>query len=171
MDPSTSRARIPDRISRVAFLQVWEAASADAQDGWLCEMRANIGLLQVKPGFVSMVLHRSPDQKNHCLYAQWADQHHLESAISDPVVKGARTKLDRWGQPDGRSYEFRSLTMPRTSSGAALEVLPDGAISFVNVWQCGDADRRGTPPSGDGRGSPSNRCPRWFPGNGAPCES
>jgi hypothetical protein len=51
----------------VAFLQVWEAASADAQDGWLCEMRANIGLLQVKPGFVSMVLHRSPDQKNLCV--------------------------------------------------------------------------------------------------------
>src|SRR5215469_2295836 len=115
MDSATSHARIPEPAAGVTFLQIWEAASTAAQDGWLRDMRANIDLLRVKSGFISMALHRSLDHKNLCVYAQWADQGQLEAAVADPIVKGAREKLDRWAEPDGRTYSVHLLKLPRAS--------------------------------------------------------
>ena len=142
MRASLSIARIPDLRSEIAFLQVWDTESVNVQNGWLQDMRANIHLLQAKPGFVSMTLHRSLDQKNLCVYAQWTDQRDLESALNDAAVQGAREKLDRWGQPDGRPYTFHSLIPPRDSSHAVLEICADHAITFVNVWRCDDSTRQ-----------------------------
>lgn len=142
MRASLSTARIPDSHSEISFLQVWDTRSADAQDGWLQNMRANIHLLQTKHGFVSMTLHRSLDQKNLCVYAQWTDQRDLESALNDAAVQGARVRLDHWGEPDGRPYTFHSLTLPPDSRQAKLEISADQAITFVNVWQCGDSNRQ-----------------------------
>lgn len=85
MDPSISSARIPDPASGVAFLQVWDTDSAAAQSGWFQDMSVNIHLLRAKPGFVSMTLHRSLDQKSLCVYAQWTSQTHLGSAVIDPL--------------------------------------------------------------------------------------
>lgn len=142
MRASLSIARIPDSRSEIAFLQFWNTESAKAQNGWLQDMRANIHLLQAKPGFVSMTLHRSLDQKNLCVYAQWTDQGDLESAVNDPTVQGARERLDRWGQPDGRTYTFHSLTPPPDPRPPVLEISVDHAITSVNVWGCGDSTRQ-----------------------------
>jgi hypothetical protein len=57
MNSATSPARIPDPAAGVTFQQIWKAESAEAQDGWLRDMRANIDLLRVKSGFISMALH------------------------------------------------------------------------------------------------------------------
>lgn len=142
MCASLSIARIPDSRSEIAFLQFWNTESGKAQNGWLQDMRANIHLLQAKPGFVSMTLHRSLDQKNLCVYAQWTEQRNLESAVNDAAVQEARERLDRWGQPDGRPYALHSLTSRTDSRDAALEICADHAITFVNVWQCGDSNRQ-----------------------------
>jgi quinol monooxygenase YgiN len=139
MDSAIPRARIPDPAAGVTFLQTWEAESAAAQDGWLREMRANIDLLRVKPGFISMALHRSLDDKNLCVYAQWADLVLLETAVADPIVKEARERLDRWAQPDGRMYSVHSLKLPVASGEALLEISADDALSSVSIWQCDDA--------------------------------
>ena len=133
-----SVASIPNALVAVAFLQVWETESASCQEGWLDTMRANIDLLRTKPGFVSMLLHRSLDPRNLCVYAQWLDKEHLESAVTDAKVQGAREKLDRWAQPDGTLYSFHSLVAPPNSAETALEIAADSALAFVNVWECGD---------------------------------
>lgn len=122
MDPSISSARIPDPASGVAFLQVWDTDSAAARSGWFQDMSVNIHLLRAKPGFVSMTLHRSLDQKSLCVYAQWTSQTHLGSAVIDPYVQGARAKLDRWARPDGRPYTFHSLATPTASRGGARTI-------------------------------------------------
>lgn len=122
MDPSISSARIPDPASGVAFLQVWDTDSAAARSGWFQDMSVNIHLLRAKPGFVSMTLHRSLDQKSLCVYAQWTSQTHLGSAVIDPYVQGARAKLDRWTRPDGRPYTFHSLATPTASRGGARTI-------------------------------------------------
>jgi quinol monooxygenase YgiN len=137
---ATSQARIPDPAAGLTFLQIWEAESAAAQDGWLREMRANIDLLRVKPGFISMALHSSLDHKNLCVYAQWADQIHLEAAVDDPIVMGAREKLDRWAQPDGRTYSVHSIKLPRASGEASFEIGTGEALSSVSIWHCDDAE-------------------------------
>lgn len=85
-------------------------------------MSVNIHLLRAKPGFVSMTLHRSLDQKSLCVYAQWTSQTHLGSAVIDPYVQGARAKLDRWARPDGRPYTFHSLATPTASRGGARTI-------------------------------------------------
>src|SRR5215469_1039072 len=103
---TSSVASIPNALVAVTFIQVWETESASHQKGWLDTMRANIDLLRTKPGFVSMSLHRSLDPRHLCVYAQWLDKQHLESAVTDPKVQSAREKLDRWAQPDGALYSF-----------------------------------------------------------------
>ena len=133
-----SVASIPNALVAVTFLQVWETESASCQEGWLDTMRVNIDLLRTKPGFVSMLLHRSLDPRNLCVYAQWLDKEHLESAVTDAKVQGAREKLDRWAQPDGTLYSFHSLVAPPNSAETALEIAADSALAFVNVWECGD---------------------------------
>lgn len=120
MDPSISSARIPDPASGVAFLQVWDTDSAAARSGWFQDMSVNIHLLRAKPGFVSMTLHRSLDQKSLCVYAQWTSQTHLGSAVIDPYVQGARAKLDRWARQMAdpiRSTRLRRL-LPRVGEHA-----------------------------------------------------
>jgi quinol monooxygenase YgiN len=138
MDSATSHARIPD--PGITFLQIWDAESAAAQDGWLREMRANIDLLRVKLGFISMALHRSLDHKNLFVYAQWADQVQLEAAVADPIVRGAREKLDRGAEPDGTTYSVHSLTLPVAAGEARFEIGTGDALSSVSIWHCDDAD-------------------------------
>lgn len=136
-------AYIPNPKSATTFLQLWDTESKARQDGWLDTMHANIHLLRVKPGFISMLLHRSLDHRNVCVYAQWVGKEHLEAAASDPMVKGAREKLDSWARPDGAVYSFHSLVSPSTATLSTLQIESDGLVSFVNVWECGDPDRQG----------------------------
>lgn len=142
MNTQSTVARIPNRQASVTFLQLWETESETRQEGWLDTMNANIHLLRVKPGFVCMMLHRSFDHRNLCVYAQWVDKKHLEAAADDPMVKEAREKLDSWARPDGRVYAFHSLVSSPTAPLSTLQIEPDALISFVNVWNCGDPDRQ-----------------------------
>lgn len=89
-----------------------------------------------------MLLHRSFDHSRLGVYAQWIDKEHLESATSDPTVKGAREELDRWARPDGALYSFHSLVSPTAVPLSTLQIEDGALISFVNVWECGDSDRQ-----------------------------
>jgi quinol monooxygenase YgiN len=106
-------------------------------------MRANIDLLRAKPGFISMALHRSLDDKNLCVYAQWGDHAQLEAAVADPIVRRAREKLDRWAQPDGTTYSLYALKLPAAPGEAALEIGATDALSYVGVWHCDTAEGQG----------------------------
>jgi hypothetical protein len=63
-----SVASIPNALVVVTFIQVWETESASYQEEWLDTMRANIDLLRTKPGFVSMLVHRSLDPSTQRLF-------------------------------------------------------------------------------------------------------
>lgn len=106
----TTTVTIQAAATVATFINVWTTASAAGQDSLIEAMKAEVGEMQKKPGFVSLSILPSLDGKQLVVYAQWQSREHFERAISsDEKAMESRRRLEQWGTSQANLYRVDSV--------------------------------------------------------------
>ena len=101
---------ISEKASHFIFINVWQTDTSENQQQLIAAMKAEVGAIQEKPGFIGMAINASKNGKEVVIYAQWQSETDFKRGISeDESAVKSRNDLSRFGTFSANSFTLDSV--------------------------------------------------------------